>query len=151
MRVTIQNPATVPDAAAIIMYGPDVSRSMGDLAAHDIRVRRAIDFISDGADNPYFAAVAALAPLALQILRNHEPVAEVSPVRKIRIPFTKRFFTIKFKIKLGKLRNMSNDPQEFTAHVLSNEGIVNELQRQGIFVASQSGANGQSGSNGRAS
>lgn len=142
MRLTIQNPATIPDAAALIMYGGELSRTMGDLAAKDPWVRRSIDFISGGADNPYLAVIAAATPLVLQLLRNHEPVAEM-PVRRIRIPFTKRELRIKFRIKLGKLRNLSNDPQQFTAHVLSNADVQAELQRQGILIGEQQSSNGR--------
>jgi hypothetical protein len=133
MRITIQNPNTVADAAALIMYGPDVARTVGDLAAKDPWVRKAVDFVAGGADNPYMAVLAAVTPLVLQVLRNHEPVVETP--KQFRIPFTKRVITIRFKLKLGKLRNLSNDPAEFATHVLSNEDIQTELAKQGIMFA----------------
>jgi hypothetical protein len=133
-KILITNPPTVPDAAAIIMHGSDLSRAAGDWAASDARVRKAIDFIAGGTENPALAFAAAALPMALQMLRNHEPSAEVEP-RRIRIPFTKKHLRIKFRIKLGKkLRNLTNDPRAFTAHVLSNPEIQAELLKQGIKV-----------------
>lgn len=137
MRGALSNPHTVPDAAAIIMYGPTISETMGDWAASDVRVRKAVDFITSGTDNPAIAAMFAFAPLILQVLRNHEPVAEVEP-RRIRIPFTKKYIRLRFKVKLGKLRNMTNDPREFTQWVLSNPKIQEGLAKQGIQFATES-------------
>lgn len=137
MRGALSNPHTVPDAAAIIMYGPTFSETMGDWAASDARVRKAIDFITTGTENPAIAAMVAFAPLVLQIIRNHEPVAEVEP-RRIRIPFTKKYIRLRFKVKLGKLRNMTNDPHEFTHWVLSNPKIQEALSKQGIQFATES-------------
>jgi hypothetical protein len=131
-RFLFDNPNTVPDAATLIMYGPNFSRAMGDWAAEEPWVRKSIDFIAGGANNPGAAAMAALIPMALQILRNHEPVAEVVQPKRIRIPFTKRYISIKFRIKLGKLRNLTNDPKAFTEHVLGNPQIRENLAKQGI-------------------
>lgn len=53
MRYAIQSPKTVADAAALITYGQQVAKTGGDLAAKDSRVAGAIDFLSEGAGNPY--------------------------------------------------------------------------------------------------
>lgn len=134
MRLAIQNPDTVADAAAIIMYGPSFSSAMGDWAARDSRVRRAIDFITEGADNPAAAAVLALLPMALQVLRNHEPIVEAEP-RTWKLRFRKHIISIRLRLKLGRLRNLTNDPEDFATHVFSNPAITDALNKRGIQVA----------------
>lgn len=134
MRVCLADPRTMPDGAALIMYGTQFSRAMGDWAAENEYVRKGIDFIAGGTESPGAMAVAAFLPLALQILRNHEAnvKAEV-PVKRIKIPFTKRYLNVRLKLRLGKrLRNMTNDPQEFTQWVLGNPAIREALKKQGI-------------------
>lgn len=139
VRFAIANPATVPDACAILMYGPDLAEKTGDLAAQDKRIARAIDFLADGTENPYAAFFTAVAPLVFQTIRNHEPQLEVKP-RGLRIPFTKgKRIGFKFGIKLGRLRPVTHDPAAFANHVLSNPKIIEKLAELDIVVASSRG------------
>src|SRR5215469_1046840 len=60
MRLTVDKPNTVADAAAIIEYGPQVSKAIGELADSDERVRKIIDFVTDdGIENPYVTTIIA--------------------------------------------------------------------------------------------
>jgi hypothetical protein len=135
MRVTAEIPATVADSAAIIVHGPAVASKMGDLADQDPRVRRAVDFITSGTDNPYAALVVATLPLVAQIIRNHETEA---PVRVgLRIPFTQRTFKVPFKLRLKNpfLRSITTAPDDLTAGVFANPAIIAAMAEQKIEVA----------------
>lgn len=139
-QATISNPHTVADAAAIAMHAPDISRAFGNLADEDERIARAIDWITDGTENPYTTAILTTAPLIMQMIRNHEPALEVKP-RGFRIPFGKRkgekLFSFKFGIKLSGLpRNMTNDPKKLTDHVFTNPKVIKALEENGWIVAS---------------
>lgn len=147
-RAAIAHEATVPDAAAILLYGPDFCEKWGNLAATDKRVRRGIDWLADGTENPYLAAAIATLPLVMQLYRNHEeslsPTAAVKavkasrarakdrPGRQIRIPFTKRAITIRFRIAAGAIQNLTNDPVALTNHVFGNPDVIQSLQNSGI-------------------
>jgi hypothetical protein len=133
-RAAVEHKTTVPDAAAIAMYGPAVCTAWGDAAAADDRIAKAIDFVTMPSENPLTAAVIATVPFFFQILRNHE----IEPqTRGIKIPFTKgkRIFKIRFGIKLRRLRALTNDPQAFADHVFSNPAMRDSLKKQGINVA----------------
>jgi hypothetical protein len=147
-RQTVSHQAAVPDAAAILMYGPQFSEKWGDLAAHDARVRRAIDMVLEGAENPYLAAMMATMPLLLQVYRNHEetlsPKGAVEAIRKsradakqrepkrLRIPFTKRYLEFRFRLRVPAVQNMTNDPQQLAAYVFNNEDIIRAMRKAGI-------------------
>lgn len=128
--IAMASPQTIPDSAAIIMHGESVATAFGDLAANDPRVARGIDWITSGTNNPYAAVLSATLPLALQVLRNHEPVAE-SESKGIRIPFLKRTIKLRFKIKLGKLRNATNDPDHLVNVVFGNPDLQASLKEKG--------------------
>jgi hypothetical protein len=133
-RLSATHPHTIADSAAILMYGPDLSSAIGDLAAENDRVARAVDMLSDTSDNAAAAVLMVAVPFLLQIARNHEPVLEPAQ-RGIRIPFTKRRLRFKFGIRLGKLRNMTNDPKALTDYVYEDPNIKAALAKQGIRVA----------------
>lgn len=155
MRSAVQHEATVPDAAAIIMYGPEFCEKLGDLANHDARVRRGVDFIMEGAENPYLAFAIAALPMAAQVYRNHQqemaPRAIVEsvrrgraeakdrPGRKIRIPFTKRTISVRFRIHFPSVENFSNEPAALKDYVFGDENITAALQKAGIEVAGLNG------------
>lgn len=135
MSLTAQSPKTVADAAALISYGDSVSEKMGDLAEKDIRVRRAIDFINGGTDNPYLDVAIVTLPLVLQILRNHEPEVETSKGRTFKI-FGREFtFRLRFKVRNRALRSMTHEPKIITADIFGNAQIMEALKAQGINVA----------------
>src|SRR5215472_8677587 len=112
-KEAVSHEATVPDAAAILMYGPDFCKSAGDLADHDAKFRAALDWLDEGTSNPYLAFAMATLPFVAQVYRNHQdslaPTAIVQSIRanrqvakqregrKFRIPFTKREITIRFR------------------------------------------------------
>lgn len=131
---TVGISATVPDAAALLMHSPNIAKSVGDLAASDPKVARGIDFLTEGTDNAYLGVILATVPLVLQVIRNHEPSLEPE-IRGIKIPFTKRRFKIKFGIKLGRIRNVTNDPKALYEHVFTDPKVVANLKKRGTNVA----------------
>lgn len=133
---TARHSATAPDAAAILIHGKSVAAATGDVAAKDPRVAAAIDFLAGGTGNPYVAMAMALAPLALQLIRNHEPVLAPAP-RGIKIPFTKIRFRIPIKlgVRLGGLRAVTNDPKKMYEFAFTNPDIKKRLDDMGIDVA----------------
>lgn len=128
VSLTVGNPATVVDAAAILLHGDKVSYAFGDLAVTDPHTATVIDFLHGGTGNPATAAVMAALPLVLQIVRNHEPQIETST--RINVPFTKGKvgFTVpsRFKVRISNNKvaaAMTNDPvklyqQAFTPDVV---------------------------------
>lgn len=137
-RTLVAHPATVSDGAAIMMHGPEIAEKAGDLAAHNAVFARAIDMITDGAENPYFNLLTASAPLVVQILRNHETATPSTVVRELRIPFTKKTFKLRFKFKLTMpppVRNLSHEPDALKHHVFTNEKVAAMIRREGINVA----------------
>lgn len=148
----VQSPGTVPDAAALLYHGPAISEAVGDLAEKDKRVRKAIDFLTeDTIDNPYALTAIAVLPLAIQILRNHEPQsANVAKALKIKVPFTKRYFTLPIRIRFSFkwTRNVSYEPNYMVEHVFSNPDVQMALAKRGIRIAWPT-ANAQHNGNGR--
>lgn len=158
-RLTVGQPATVPDAAAIIMHGPDFAEKLGILADKDPRVRRGIDMFTEGTENPYLAVGFATIPLLMQLFRNHEDVlspraivearrqskaqakADPTPGREWKIPGTKRKIRIRFRIHFPAVRNFTNDPAALSQYVFLNPDMAEALQRYGITNPYQS-ANG---------
>jgi hypothetical protein len=135
-RLSVAHPATVADAAALVMYGPKFAEKWGDLADESAWVARGIDFITEGSDNAMAAALAITVSLGAQTVRNHEPIL-IPAQRGLRIPGTKRFIRFKIGIKLGRVRNLTNDPNRLVEYVFTNEKIVAALKKNGLTVASQ--------------
>lgn len=135
MRALASSEATVPDAAAVITHGDIFAAKLGDLADADPRVRRAVDWITAGTENPYVAVVAAALPLVAQVVRNHEVDNTVRV--GIRIPFTKRTIRIPFKMKLNNkiLRGLTRRPQDITDAVFQNPEIKHALLAARVEVA----------------
>jgi len=138
MRVTVQNPVTIPDAAAIIQYGPAISSKLGDLADQDERVRRALDLITSGSDNPYVALTLATLPLVAQVMRNHETKGDTRAVKRLemRVPFTKRMigFNFRFKLRNPFLRSMTHEPANLVQATFGDATIRAALAAQGIEI-----------------
>lgn len=143
VAVTAPNPATVADAATILIHGKKFSRAYGDLAATNDNVASVVDFLNGGVMNPVTAAVSASVPLILQLLRNHEP--ELQTVTRINIPFTRQRigFTLphKVKFKLGpRAKSLTNEPeslfdQAFMSEAALEAHILDKLGKRGINVA----------------
>lgn len=148
----VQSPGTVPDAAALLYHGPAVSEAIGNLADKDKRVRAAIDFLTeDTIDNPYALTAIAVLPLAIQMLRNHEPQgANVAKNLRVKVPFTKRYFTLPIKIKFSFkwTKNVSYEPNYMVDHVFGNPNVQMALAKRGIRVAWPT-ANAQHNGSGR--
>lgn len=144
VAATAGNPATVADAAAILIHGKKIAHSVGDLAAENKRVADIVDFLNGGTATPIVATVAALVPFALQIFRNHEP--EISNVSRISLPFTKGKIGInipsRFRLRFNsKTKDMlTNDPQmlvyqAFLSEAAQQKKVVEKLAGKGIGVA----------------
>lgn len=135
IQACLRRPATVPDAATMLIYGPNFAEKWGDLAAGDKRIQRAVDLLGDATDSPLLAAIAATTPLLLQLARNHEPVLQPAP-RQFTVPLLRgRKLGVrlpKFGIKLGFMRNVAHDPDELTVKVLSNPDVQERLAKLGI-------------------
>lgn len=143
MKVSIHNPNTAPDAAALIAYGQEVAERGGDLAAVNKPFANVVDFICEGTGNPWLSFAAAAGILGAQIVRNHEPTAETEG-KALRIPFTKRIIRLRFKIKLGRIRAMTRDPQEIATSVFNDEKNRAQLIKyHGIRIIAESSANGR--------
>lgn len=136
MRGLAGKPSTVPDAAAIIQHGPIIASKLGDLADQDANVRKAVDFITSGSENPYAALVFATLPLVAQIIRNHE-TEDLSRHVQVRIPFTKKTFRLPIKLRLKNpmLRNITQSPQMISAATFGDPEIAAALASQNINVA----------------
>jgi hypothetical protein len=142
-KASVTRPGTVADAAAISLYGPNFAKKGGDLAAHDKRIGAFLKALEGGVENPYLAAIAVGLPLALQLIRNHEPVLEPQ-MRRLRIPFSKskkhpegrRWTLKKFGLRLGMFRHQTDDPQRLYNYVFNESPAMRKaMEAQGITVA----------------
>lgn len=136
MRLCASNERTVADAAAILEYGQPVASKAGDLAEADPRVKKAIDIITSGSENPYAALVLASMPLIAQIMRNHE-TADLKQRIAVRVPFTKKEISIPFRFKLRNpmLRSLTVPPDTLKEKIFGAPDIMVALQNEGISVA----------------
>lgn len=134
--MTVENSATVADAAAIYQYQGKIVQKGAILAADNRTFARGIDFLTEGTENAAIAFATALFPLALQLVRNHEPVLEPAP-RGFKLPFTKKSFRIPIKIgiRLGRLRAATYEPRHIYNVVLNNSSVRETLEKQGKTVA----------------
>jgi len=66
-RTSLEHPATVADGAAMLYYVPNIAKKFGDLADVDDNIRKGIDFLTGGVENPYAAAIAATLPLYFRL------------------------------------------------------------------------------------
>lgn len=133
-RLTVRQQKTLPDAATILMYGPDVSEAVGNLAAENEWVANAVDMLTDTTENAALSLVIAAVPFIAQIVRNHEPSADIEGPRTIRIPFIKRQFRLRFNLKFKQLRKFSHEPNALTQHVFTQPAVVEKLHKQGVTV-----------------
>lgn len=132
-RASLGNTETLPDAAAISMHAKPVSRAVGDLAAADPRIERAIDFVSTGTSNPYAAVVFAVMPLALQLIRNHDIPVFKPRTLSIKLPFGKRKGEVWRTFTIDP-RNFTNDPDALAEYVFSNPEMLAALEKRGLRV-----------------
>jgi hypothetical protein len=129
---TAENPRTVADSAAILLYGPEISKSAGDLAVENTAAAKIIDFLADTTDNAALALLSATVPFILQIAMNHEPATEVETTRIIRV--FGREFRPRVIIKLGRLRPFAHDPQELIHKAYSDEAVKEAVLRKKLKI-----------------
>jgi hypothetical protein len=158
-KVAAERKSTVADAATIMLSGPELAEKAGNLADHDERFRKGIDWLLEGTENPYISFAVVAIPFALQIYRNHENSAnpkavvtafrenraaakESGKTRRLRIPFTSRSIEFKLAFQFPSLHAVTNEPSELTAHVFSNPSVQQTLIREGINLAWESSVNG---------
>jgi hypothetical protein len=133
-HITVRNKRTQADAATILMYGPDLSKAVGDLAEQEPWVAKAIDMLTETTDNAAMALVMAAVPFITQVVRNHEPVADIES-RGIKVPFTKRVIHLRFNFPLWKrLRIYSHEPEALKFHVFNNESVAEKMRAQGLKI-----------------
>jgi len=124
----------LPDAATLLMYGPDVAESWGDLAAENDKIARMLSASEQVTDNAVLAAVMATLPLVTQIARNHEPTLEPAR-REFTIPILKRSVKLpKIGVRLGIFRNVSDDPDALANYVFNHPKIRKTMEKHGIHV-----------------
>jgi hypothetical protein len=135
MRMLAGSEATVSDAAVFIEHGEALSEKMGDLAAHDKRVAHGIDLITSGTENPYAAVVLAALPIISQLIRNHE--TDTAKPFEIRIPFTKRTFKprIRIRLNIAFMRALTIPPRQLIQNVFGREDVRKALIESGVEVA----------------
>lgn len=136
MKMLVQNENTMPDAAALIQYGPGVASKAGDLADKDERVRKAIDFITTGSENPYASLAIATLPLVLQILRNHETTDLKARRISVKVPFTKREISLPFRFRLKNkaMRSITVEPSVLVNATFNDPEILAALMSQGVSI-----------------
>jgi hypothetical protein len=141
-RGTAGNPATVVDAATILVFGDGFSAAAGELAQEDERARRVLDFLTTPS-NPWIAFAMVAIPMAAQLMRNHEAELEdLPPVKKvigIKIPFSKKAISIPLRIKPRlpkRLRSQTSEPAAMLA-VFEHPDVKRALKKRGITVAEE--------------
>jgi hypothetical protein len=153
-------PEGLPDAAAILTYGPDLAARAGILADHDPRVAGAIDVIT-APDSPWVMFAFVALPFLGQLFRNHEAQIKAIPAQarksraerkaerasqpraEVRIPGTKRTLKVPFRIRFpaGFFRASTVEPATLVNQVMSNPDIRKALQKSyGVTFGSNSDA-----------
>lgn len=134
---------TLPDAAILLLQGPDFCKAWGNAAAEHDKIARAIEWLAEPTDNPLLLAIFATAPIVLQMFRNHEPMLQPKP-RGFRVPFLKDKDGNRRVIRLPKIgirldnipgyEAATNEPSWLVRHVFGNADVQKELKKQGIDV-----------------
>jgi len=137
-RLLLQRPATVPDAATLMLYGPDVAETFGDLADKNPRVAKIIEMFEESTDSPVLAVISATTPLLLQLIRNHEPVLEPKE-RTIKLGMFNVRIPRKIGVRLGLLRGITHDPDAILKNVFGDPDVVEALRRNGVTVPAPRG------------
>lgn len=141
-RAALGQKSTVPDAAALFLYGPKVSEKWGDLAATNDAIARGIDWLTEGSESVMGAAFIATVPLVLQGWRNHEPQLENANLgfpkfwlRKDKDTGKRPRFTVRFRLKMSKRAKLwTNDPDSIAEYVFTNPSVVAAMKKQKLTV-----------------
>lgn len=151
----------LPDAAAIIEYGPNVAAATGILADASDTTRKFLDLIT-APENPYAVAFFAVVPFFAQLFRNHEEVIRQIPeIRKmsraqrkaarttnaeqppmpprfsIKIPLIRKRIPIRFRMHFNPFAafaSQTQSPNALVVEVFSDQKLLAELEKQGIRI-----------------
>jgi hypothetical protein len=141
-------PTGLPDAAAILTYGPDFAMRAGQLADTDPGVAKVLDMLT-APDSPWVTFALVAIPFFGQLFRNHEAQIKELPAKarmsraerkaekatqpraEVRIPGTKRTIKVPFRIKLplGIFRASTVAPEVLVHNVMSNPDIRKGLTK----------------------
>ena len=134
-RHFLAHEGTIADAAALIQWGPKTARAIGDVAVDYPIIAKLVDGGEFIGNNSALEALAELAPLVLQMARNHEEAMAPQP-RVLRIPYTKLGFKLpRLGIRLGLFRAATRNPESLIEHVFNDPDILAALAKRGITVA----------------
>jgi hypothetical protein len=141
-------PDGLPDAAAILRFGPSLAARGGVLADTDPRAAKAIDILT-APDSPWIMLGLVAIPFISQLFRNHEAQVQAIPAQMkkgraqrkaeraarpaayVKIPGMKRRIRVPFKIKLslGFFRASTADPGDLVRDVFSNADLRKALHK----------------------
>jgi len=141
-------PSGLPDAAAILTYGPSFAQRAGQLADHDPNAAKVLDMLT-APDSPWVMFVVAAIPFIGQVFRNHEAQIKAIPANarktraerkaersaqpraEFRIPGTKRTVKVPFRIRLplGVFRASTMEPVVLANHVFGNAEVRKHLTK----------------------
>lgn len=133
-RIALSRPQTVADGATLMLYAPKVSESWGDLAVGNKTISGAIEMFEQTTSSPVTAAIAATAPMLMQIVRNHEASLEPK-IREIKFGRFRFKLPRKIGIRLGLFRNYTDEPKSIIDHVFSDPRIIASLEKNRVIVA----------------
>lgn len=141
-------PEGLPDAAAILTYGPSFAQRAGQLADHDPNAAKILDMLT-APDSPWVMFAIAAIPFVGQLFRNHEAQIKAIPEKarktraerraeraatpraELRIPGTKRTVKVPFRIRLplGVFRASTVEPVALANHVFGNPDVRKQLTK----------------------
>jgi hypothetical protein len=141
-------PTGLPDAAAILTWGPDFASRAGALADHDERAAHAIDLLT-APDSPWVMFALVCIPFVSQLFRNHEEQVKLIPgnMRRTRaerkaakatqpraefsIPGTKRRVRVPFRIRVPfrMFRASTQEPSILVHQTIGNPDIQKALYK----------------------
>jgi hypothetical protein len=157
------NTGNFPDAAAIIDRGPAFSQAVGQLAASNPNLGKAIDLVMSPS-SPAAQFIAAGLPLVAQLWRNHEEQFSEIPAKMKMTraqrkaaresgeaqPKSKPLFTVKLgkrvsipvrlnvkmrvRFLLGGFRAQSQNPNILTHRVFTDQKVINQLTKMGVVI-----------------
>jgi hypothetical protein len=149
------NAGDLPDAAAILAYGPAFGSAAGQFADNSEWAARTIDMLTTPG-NPAVMFLMTAIPLIGQLARNHEAELKAAPgaikqgraerraqreAQGQRQPrFTIRIFKKHIPVYwspkpsrlFGMFRSQTQDPKELTIAVFSDPNVQRALQKQGF-------------------
>jgi hypothetical protein len=151
----------LPDAAAILHYGPDFSQAAGHLADQDERAKKVLDMVT-APGSPYVVFAEVAVALIAQLARNHQTELQELPQKRRdrrrarreaqqaglveangginiplinkRIPVSFRFRTTLVKGLFNGFRSQTAQPTDLVHRVFQDEALRKALEKQGIRI-----------------